>query len=528
MSAPPGGLEPPALVPRLRKGERADVALLLEGTYPYVSGGVASWVHQIISGLPDLRFALVFLGSQREQYGKMKYKLPDNVVHLDTHFIMEPWRFGLPQRRKGSAHAFADMAKLHDYFREPAQGTPHDLIRRVWAGFGKASGISPEDFLYSEQSWNRIREDYERYCTDPSFVDYFWTVRTMHAPLFTLAKIAHDGPDARVWHSISTGYAGLLGAMLKILRGGRYILTEHGIYTKERKIDLAHAEWIKDAREAFGGGLDDDVSYIRRLWIRFFEGLGRLAYDVATPIVSLYAGSRVRQIADGADERRTRIIPNGIDFPRFSALRSKRPADIPKVMGLLGRVVPIKDIRTFIRAARTVCTRLPEAEAWIIGPDDEDKAYAGACRDLVENLGLVGKVKFLGFQKPDDVLPKIGVMLLTSISEALPLVVLEGAAAGVPSVTTDVGACRELIEGGTEEDRALGPSGIVVPIADPEATANAVLALLTDPERWHKAQAAGATRVERYYTQTQMYASYRAVYEEALEDSRGGDRVRAS
>jgi glycosyltransferase involved in cell wall biosynthesis len=350
----------------------------------------------------------------------------------------------------------------------------------------------------------------------------------MHGPLFTLAEIARNMPPARVIHSVSTGYAGLLGAMLRFVRKRPYILTEHGIYTKERKIDLAHAEWIKDAREAFEGGLDDDVSYIRRLWIRFFEGLGRVAYAAADQIVALYEGNRARQIADGARAERTAVIPNGIDLERFGALRGKRGAEIPQVLGLLGRVVPIKDIRTFIRSMRSVAARLPEAQGWVIGPTEEDPAYARECRDLVTSLGLGEKVKFLGFQKPDDILPKLGLMMLTSISEALPLVLLEGYAAGVPTVATDVGSCRELVEGGRPEDRALGPSGAVVTIADPEATADAAVKLLTDPARWRAAQQAGIARVERFYTQTMMYDAYRAIYRAALEDRLGRDRLRAS
>jgi glycosyltransferase involved in cell wall biosynthesis len=105
--------------------------------------------------------------------------------------------------------------------------------------------------------------------------------------------------------------------------------------------------------------------------------------------------------------------------------------------------------------------------------------------------------------------------------------VLEGHAAGLPAVTTDVGSCRELIEGATPEDAALGPSGLVVPIADPEATANAALRLLGDPALWHAAQQAGLARVRRYYTQKLMYQSYADLYEQALKGTLGGDRVRA-
>ena len=73
---------------------------------------------------------------------------------------------------------------------------------------------------------------------------------------------------------------------------------------------------------------------------------------------------------------------------------------------------------------------------------------------LVRSLGLENHVKFLGFQKVEDLMPKIGLIVLSSISEALPLVILEGYAAGVPTVSTDVGSCRQLIEGLGEEDRA--------------------------------------------------------------------------
>jgi glycosyltransferase involved in cell wall biosynthesis len=514
-------------LPRLPPGGEADVTLLLEGTYPYVSGGVSSWVHQIIRGLPDLTFSVVFLGSTRETYGKMKFQLPKNVVHLENHYIMESWRTDRPRSCPGNTRAFEDARQMHEFFRAATDDIPSDLFARVMGTLGTDKGISRHDFLHSEQAWHRIREDYLRYCTDPSFVDYFWTVRTMHAPLFVLADIARSTPRARVIHSISTGYGGLLAAMLRFVRKRPFILTEHGIYTKERKIDLAHAEWIKDAREAFGGGLDDDVGYIRRLWTRFFEGVGRMAYAAADVIISLYQGNRRRQITDGADAARTRVIPNGIDIDRFGGLLAKRSPQVPKVLGLLGRVVPIKDIRTFIRAMRTVCTQMPEAEGWIIGPEDEDQAYARECHELVDNLGLAKQVKFLGFRKPDDVLPGVGLMMLTSISEGQPLVVLEGHAAGVPAVTTDVGSCRELIEGATPEDAALGVSGAVVPIADPAATANAALKLLSDPDRWHAAQRAGLARVKAYYAQKMMYDAYATLYRQALEGTLGGDRVRA-
>jgi glycosyltransferase involved in cell wall biosynthesis len=185
------------------------------------------------------------------------------------------------------------------------------------------------------------------------------------------------------------------------------------------------------------------------------------------------------------------------------------------VIGFIGRVVPIKDVKTFIRAMKAVVAERPEVEGWIVGPTSEDEGYAAECRQLVSSLGLETSVKFLGFRPPEEILPRLGLLALTSMSEALPLVVLEAFASGIPVLTTDVGACRELVEGRTAEDRALGAAGAVVPIADPEKTARAALALLEDPARWRKAQRAAVRRVEAHYTQDQMIDAYRQVYREA-------------
>nr|BBJ02610.1 pellicle/biofilm biosynthesis glycosyltransferase PelF [Marinobacter nauticus] len=497
---------------------KADITLLLEGTYPFIRGGVSSWVHQIISGLPEHRFSLIFLGGDPAHYGEKQYRLPDNVVHLECHYLMDTRLVDKPRPRRGNPKAFKHQRALHSHFREGSE-VPAEMLHDIFRDLGSRTGISHEDFLYSEESWSMIDDSYRQFCTEPSFVDYFWTVRTMHSPLFQLAEIARNIPETAMVHSISTGYAGLLGTMISQQRSIPFALSEHGIYTKERKIDLSQAAWIQDPSDQVSANINDQLGYIRRLWIRFFEVLGRLTYQQADPIVSLYRGNQARQLADGAMPQRTCIIPNGIDLTRFDAARASRPAEVPKVLGLVGRVVPIKDIKTFIRAMRSVCEVIPDAQGWIVGPEDEDPVYVSECRDLVHSLGLEGQVRFLGFQNVNDILPKLGLMVLTSISEALPLVILEAHAAGLPCLATDVGACRELIEGMSEQDQQLGHSGAVVPIADPEATAREAIRLLLDERRWQQAQQAGLERVRRYYTLDSMFNAYRGIYRAALQTS---------
>jgi len=103
---------------------------------------------------------------------------------------------------------------------------------------------------------------------------------------------------------------------------------------------------------------------------------------------------------------------------------------------------------------------------------------------------------------------------LTSLREAQPLALLEAHACALPAVATDVGACREILEGGVPEDRAMGPSGIVTPVADPEGTARALIELGQDARRRERMGEAGLRRVARFYRKADTFAAYRRLYQE--------------
>jgi glycosyltransferase involved in cell wall biosynthesis len=507
----------PTSKPDFPQSDHVDVLLLLEGTFPFVAGGVSSWVHQIIQGFPHIRFGAIFLGSRPQDYGSMRYSLPPNLVHLDTIYLFEHRDNPPVAPTQMPPKTMAMVEDMHAMFETNLKHPqcPH-MFASLLDEAGPDGKLSQEAFLYSKGAWDFIKKSYRRRSTDPSFVDYFWTIRNIHTPFWRLRQAAQRCPTAKVYHAVSTGYAGILGVLLKHRNKRPFLLSEHGIYVKERKIDLYQAQWIKDNRSVFERD-PSRVSYFRQLWIRFYEHLGYVTYQAANDIVALYEANRQRQLQDGAPEERTSNIPNGINVARFAPLRNTRPQGLPPVLCLIGRVVPIKDIKTYIRAMRTVVNHLPQAEGWIAGPEDESPEYAQECRELVQQLGLADSVKFLGFQQLTEILPKVTLVVLSSISEALPLVILEGYAAGVPTLCTDVGSCRQLVYGLPGEDEAIGASGRVVRIADPQAMAHAAMELLGDPQEWQRASEAAVKRVEKYYSQSMMFERYQALYDKSFQ-----------
>ena len=490
-----------------------DIMIVSEGTYPYVRGGVSSWIDQLMRGLPHYRFGIIFIGSRPEDYEGIKYQFPDNLVYLLESYMFDfgPREHAAP--RRGDPTALGKVEKIHSWFRHTEGPFPEALTSVDF--FLKE--VDESFFLYSERAWDFITAVYEEKCASMPFIEYFWTVRSIHAPIWKIAKIADAvAGKARVIHTPSTGYAGFLGTLVSQNDTLPLILTEHGIYTKERRIDLLSSTLFQNSKVDLLKQSDED-DYIKQMWIRFFEGIGRMCYHRADPILSLFNGAKRAQIAYGAPEERCRVIPNGVDTERLGKAYAARSEAIPHVVTLIGRVVAIKDIKTFIRAIRIAAYEIPDIEGWIVGPMDEDPDYAMECMQIVQNLDLEKHVKFLGFQNITDILPKSGLLTLTSISEGMPLVILEGFAAGLPCVATDVGSCRELIEGAlNEEDIAIGKAGEVVPIADSSALATAYTALLGDEERWRAAQKHALERVNRFYRQEQFLQSYDTIYREAL------------
>jgi glycosyltransferase involved in cell wall biosynthesis len=490
---------------------RADVCLVLEGSYPYVTGGVSSWVHQLITGLPEVRFALLTLVPGGDAPLVDRYPVPPNVVaRQDVALFDEPPAAG----REPSRALMRAVESLHGTpvaSRCPIMTTVTTLLdapRQLAAGL-----------LEARASWDLLKALYARRDRHVSFIDYFWTWRATHGPVLRLLDAPL--PDAPVYHALSTGYAGFVASVAKTRRGVGLALTEHGLYTHERAIDIFQSSGLFNPSEP---GAAPQERFFKTWWRDMFAFLGRLTYESCDVIVTLHEPNRRMQVAAGAPDDRLVVVPNGIDPARYVSQRAPRDwSDRPFRVGLIGRVVPIKDIKTFLRSVQIAAAEVP-LEAYVLGPTDEDPAYHAECLALTRALGLEDTVRFLGKVDVLAWLPKLDLNVLTSVSESQPLVILEAAAAGVPSVATDVGACRELLGGRPGEDAALGPSGLVTPVVSPEATARAIVELARDPRRHQAMAEAGIARVERFYRQSAVLDYYRGLYARLAEKAPAGVR----
>jgi glycosyltransferase involved in cell wall biosynthesis len=279
-------------------------------------------------------------------------------------------------------------------------------------------------------------------------------------------------------------------------------------------MELAVADWLFDS-EAGGFDVIAKPAELRSIYLAAFQSFSRIIYTFADAITTMSRVNQSFQRYDGAPEDKLRIIPNGIDTAKFEAA-ARDTAPRPPTVVMVGRIVPIKDIRTFIMAVALLKDRVPNVLAQLIGPEDEDPEYAVGCRQLVQQLGAESSIHFLGSQSDvKKYLYAADVLALSSISEGQPMVVLEAAAAGLPIVSTDVGSCRDIIEG-FEVDPVKGRGGIVVEPCNPKAIAEALAEIFLDDTLRKQMGEVLRRRVGFYYHKNRVTRLYEDLYVELI------------
>jgi len=494
----------------------ADVCLLVEGAYPYVTGGVSSWVHALVTNLHDLTFSIVYIGARPDPLRKPLYELPKNVVEFRELYIHDISRIHKEKVKKGGPEAWKDMYALHEALAVGSVNDPDQLLpllRRL-----DAADLGVSDLFYARESWNTLLKLYELHAPRESFTDFFWTYRFAYLPIFTLFETSV--PDASVYQCVSSGFCGLLGSLAKARTGRPLLLTEHGIYTREREMEIIQSPWM-DRPEASYHLQAPRMGYFQQWWFNLYRFMESVSYATADSLISITAVNQHYQVGRGVDAKKLLLIPNGVDVKRIGKLRKGKSEtdpgtesgpDRPFCVGFVGRVVSIKDVKTLLHALKIASALIPRLEAFIVGPTAEEPEYFAECLALVEMLGIQDVVTFTGPADVQAYYRKFDVVVLTSLSEGQPLVILEANGAGIPVIATDVGACRELLTGTSSKDVALGESGLITPVSSPSETAAAIVFLQQNEDLRRRMGRAGLRRVRRYYNQDQLYQTYRKLY----------------
>lgn len=471
------------------------VCIVSEGCYPYTVGGVSGWIHSMIQSFPNLEFMLVNIVSDREQRGKFVYELPDNVTRVYEVYLQDddwhPVRFLKRSRLKLKKKEWSALRSLM-----LNQSVEWDVLFELFRG----KRISLNELLMGEDFLRIAVEVYQKRYTQIMFSDFLWTLRSMYVPLFLVMKM--EIPEADVYHCMAAGYAGIIGSMASHFYGSRLLLSEHGIYTREREEELIRADWL-------------DGLY-KNIWIEQFRKMSTLVYARADIVISLYAHARELQIELGCPPQKAEIIPNGIDVARLEGLQGKTEEEQDSIyVGAILRVTPIKDVKTLIKAFGNAKKLIPGLKLWIMGPVDEESGYALECMELVQNLGIQD-VFFTGSVDIREYLGKMDFTILTSISEGQPLTILESYAAGKPVIATDVGNCRGLIYG--EDGDRFGRAGILTHVMNLDEITDAIVELARYPEERRDYGQNGCQRVCARHRIEDMRHAYREIYKKFSEE----------
>jgi glycosyltransferase involved in cell wall biosynthesis len=300
----------------------------------------------------------------------------------------------------------------------------------------------------------------------------------------TRALAAPVPSDVDVVHANANGLSAMVAVAAKWRTGVPFLMTEHGVYLRERYLSA-----------------DADSPGVKAALLRFHRALARVAYaeaDAITPVSGFNSRWAVRH---GADPRKISVIGNGVDPQRFPPLPDE-PAD--PVIAWVGRVDPLKDLETLIRALAVTRERVPDARLHLAGPTPAgNESYAEDCRAVAAELDLSDAVTWAGpVSSSRDAFAVGQVVALSSISEGMPYTVLEAMMCGRATVSTDVGGVAE----------AVGAAGLVVPPREPDAFGQACAELLVDAGRRRALVAAGRDRALRAFTLARCLDAYRATY----------------
>jgi len=466
--------------------------MITEGTYPYAVGGVSSWCDVVISRLAQTEWDILPIVAGGRRWDQ-NYELPPNARLLRP---IELWTQDPPPRRMPGRR------------RDGSVTIPTQLVRGLIPWEGNLEQLTdalvqcrrrPDEIrrgFRSRDAWERYVRALQhvlglqhRDSAPAPIYDAIDAARLYQVLYWVARTAAVRTPPCSLLHVTAAGWAAIPALIHKALHGTPLLLTEHGVYVRE-----AYLASVRDASASLGE---------RHMSTRIALGLTRAVYAAADMIAPVTDANGAWERGLGVDPAKIRVIPNGIDPPGGLT----RAPNSRKVIAL-GRIDPLKDVQTLLLVAAEVTRRMPEARFEHWGPATPgEELYAQACERMHAQLGLEDRFRFMGgTSDPHGAIRGGDLLLMTSISEAMPMTLLEAMAQGRPTVATAVGGIPGILRG----------CGIVVPPGDVHALAGAVVTLLRNPRLAAELGRRGHHRLHERYTLDRCTKDYRKLIDELI------------
>ena len=463
-----------------------EIALIGEGTYPHQFGGVSVWCDQLVRGLPEYDFHVVALVATGQE--PVRWELPDNVTKVTTVPLWGPVAYGPVAARRARKTLLPAVETLLETLVSPYEEKDADfgaamreLAERAQDLPLSAAVSSDEAVACLSKAWQARSEDEE--LSPLTLDDAVTAVRLLE---HSLRPLARPPLEAALCHVVTNGVAALPGLTTAWANGTPLLITEHGIYLREQYLH---------------SGASPRRWPVKALLLAFGRRLCALSYREASTLAPGNAYNRRWEERLGAAPARIRTVYNGVDPAGFPAAESE--PEVPTI-AWAGRIDPVKDLETLLRAFAIVRQSLPEARLRCFGaPVPACVPYFERCQALAVELGVADAVCFEG--RVDDIRDAYvagNIVVLCSITEGFPYTLIEAMACGRPCVATEVGGVPE----------ALGETGLIVPPRDAGCLAQACLLLLEDEALRRRLGAEARERALGSFTLDQAVTAYDEMY----------------
>ncbi|RAX19787.1 glycosyl transferase family 1 [Actinomyces sp. Z5] len=541
------GVDPAAAVlpdgvPADGRYDEVDVAIVMESTYPYLKGGVSAVVHDIITGNPDLSFGIIHITWDHDCPRTDLYGMPGNVRWVKVVYL------SMADHPEFTSSRPADLHMNHRERLVLAHRLV-DALQALAAGEGKpvwdliAEGMAASTRRYPLWALLGSAEFMETYrdrmpTLGMSLSELFWCLREFFSLAY--AVLGETMPRARVYHAHTTGYASLMAANAARENDASFLLTEHNLYVRDTINTLLGRRMDKPVTSQDYRTFD--VGGRERMWMAWWIEMGRLCYPEAYATTYLYPDAVTEARALGLNSGSIRVIPNGIVIDEFDAAYAERQAAIASLrdggadshrwrLVYIARVVPIKGLLDLIESMRILRERGLRFHLDVCGPTEHAPEYYERCAARIAELGLEDFITVRGTINVREHLSDWDLFLLPSYNEGLPMVSLETMGAGIPTVSTDVGALRPVVlDTITAQDgTVLDPSGFIIPPGDPTLMADRIQQVTGDIDLFERMSRSARARAETAFNLLKVNAAYHDLFLEGGVGvrRRRTDRIRA-